>query len=264
MRMQANYETIFVKESRIGLFVKLNRPDQRNSLNTIMINELINVLDIAEQQPEWKLIILEGQSGVFCTGMDLDEYTSKEVSENESSASQSSKYLDLVKRLSLIPKIIVSCVDGEVTAGGVGLVAASDMVIASPRSAFSLSEALWGLLPAIVTPYLIRRIGYRKAYQMTLTTMQISAQEAYDIQLVDELSDSLENSVRKLWLRLRRLEESTIGNIKSYFRKMWIINEQMESEASEEISKLMADSIVQRNINNYVKYGKFPWESLNK
>ena len=128
------------------------------------------------------------------------------------------------------------------------------------RSQFGLSEALWGLLPAMVIPYLIRRIGFGKAYRMALTTLPVSAQEAYAMGLVDEISEMPADSIRRLWLRLRRIEETTIGDIKEYFRKMWVVTEQMEATAVSEISRHMADPRVKGNIEDFVKLGKFPWD----
>ncbi len=260
-----NFDTILAKESPFGLTVTLNRPERRNSLNALLIQELSQVLDIAEQNPEWKFVVLEGQQGLFCTGMDLESYAASALpaDADAENADSSAQYMNLIRHFTLIPKIIISHVDGEVTAGGVGLAAASDLVIATPRSQFALSEALWGLLPAMVTPCLIRRIGFWNAYQMTLTTKTISAHEAYEMHLADEITESPKDSIRRLWLRLRRLDHKTVGNIKQYFRKMWIITEQTEKTAVSETSRLMADPGVRKNIENYVRHRKFPWEDEN-
>jgi len=108
---------------------------------------------------------------------------------------------------------------------------------------------------------LIRRVGYQPAYKMTLTTLPISAQEAYRIHLVDELTETPDDSIRKLKPRIIRLSDSTIGNMKQYFRKMWLITEQMEEMAISEFSKLISQPKVKDNIRNFVEYGQFPWEN---
>ena len=257
------YETINITQSVGSLTITFNRLEKQNSINAIFLTELNEVLDQAEQDATCRLVILEGQQGVFCTGMDFTEIARQE-SEKDREATESfspSHYMETLKRLTLIPKIIISKVDGRVVAGGVGLVAASDIVIATPRSQFSLSEALWGLLPCSVIPYLIRRVGYQPAYQMTLTTLPISAQEAYRIHLVDELTETLDDSIRRLKPRLLRLEESTIGQMKQYFRKMWLITDAIEEQAISEFSELLSQPKVRDNIRNFVEYGQFPWES---
>jgi polyketide biosynthesis enoyl-CoA hydratase PksH len=168
--------------------------------------------------------------------------------------------MSTIKRLTLEPRLIVSIVDGRAMAGGIGLVAASDWVIATPRSQFSLSEALWGLLPAMVAPYLIRRVGFQTAFRMTLTTLPISAQEAWTAHLVDEVSEHPLDNLRRLWLRVSKLETATVKNVKAYFREMWLISEQMEELAVAETNRLAADPVVIRNITDYIEFQKFPWD----
>ena len=95
---------------------------------------------------------------------------------------------------------------------------------------------------------------------MTLTTQTYTAAEAHAINLVDELSDQPEEVLRRLAIRFARLNEKTIYNLKHYFRKMWIINEETEKTAIQELSRLISEPQVQNNIKNFVESGKFPWE----
>jgi len=262
------YKTILVNRMDGGITLTINRPEQQNSINPDLLKEINHVLDLAVNDPLCKIIVLQGQGGVFCTGMDFNEISGKhdnftpgQIHENRDSkeVSHSRPYLETIKRFTLIPRIVISVVDGRVMAGGVGLAAASDIVIATPRSQFSLSEALWGLLPSMVTPFLIRRVGFQVAYRMTLTTMPIHAREAYEVHLVDEVTEAPEEVLRRYSLRVSRLDEWTLGNLKQYFRKMWIISNQMEDAAVAETDRLSSEPKVVNNIINFVKYQKFPW-----
>lgn len=260
-----DYETILLNESPGTLTVTFNRLKHRNSLNDTVLQELNNVLDLAEENPGCRLVILEGQQGIFCTGMDFETFALQDSRGDPGiEKASSSLYMNTISRLSLIPKVIISKVDGQVMAGGIGLAAASDLVIATPRSRFSLSEALWGLLPAMVAPYLIRRVGYQTAYRMTLTTLPLSAQEAFAAHLVDEVNENPDAGIRKLKMKLMRLEESTIGNMKRYFRKMWLITGELEELAISETSRLMSLPGVKENIRNFVEKQQFPWEKNEK
>ena len=253
------YETLETRPSTGGLTITLNRPARENAINAQMLRDLNAVLDAAEREPDCRLLILEGRDGVFCTGMDFEEATG-EAGQRPSPDSVSRAYMNTLKRFSLTSRLIVSKVDGRVMAGGVGFVAASDLVVATPRSRFSLSEALWGLLPACVTPFLIRRIGFQKAYRMTLTTLPVSAQEALASGLIDELGEDPDARIRGWWLRLARLESGTVENIKAYFRKMWLVTEEMEEVAVQEIAKLMTMPKIRTNIRNFVEHNRFPWD----
>ncbi len=252
------YTTIKVSEQKGALTIQLYRPEANNSINATLMKEIRTALAHAESNNEIKVVILEGRPDNLCTGMDF-----KAVSDGSSEAlmgGDSNEYYEALKYFSLCSKIIIAKVEGKVNAGGIGLVAASDIVVADTKATFGLSEALFGLLPACVMPFLIRRIGYQKALWMTLTTQGISAERAFQIGLVDELSTNVHDTVRKNLLRLTRLETDTIKDLKEYISKLWIINEQTQKLAVDKITSLIGSEKVQSNIKNFIQNGKFPWD----
>lgn len=257
------YQTIAVNEIPNGVRITFTRVKEKNTLTLGFMRELNEVLDQADKNDQCRLIVLEGAGGYFCTGMDFNEAVSGFGHEGADAKQDvfSSIYMDTLRRFSLMKKVIISKIEGQVMAGGVGLAAASDLVFATPGSTFALPETLWGLLPACVMPYLIRRVGFQTAYRMTLTTLPVSAQEAYRTGLVDELNESPDETIRKTSLRLKSIESSTIAVMKQYFRKMWIITEDMEKVAVSEICKLVCDQTVQRNLKNFIENKKLPWEA---
>lgn len=247
-------ELLYELQGEHGILT-LNRPDKRNSINTEVLVKFHELLDEIEGDDDIQIIVLRGANGVFCTGMDLEGV----VSNDELSATQS-PYLNLLKRLASIDKVVIAEVDGTVMAGGMGLVAASDLVFSTNRSTFNLSEALWGLLPAMVTPFLIRRVGFHSAYRLTLTTETISAAQAKEINLVDVLGDDIQSKIQAMSRRLCRLHPETIADLKAYFRKMWIVTEEMEKTAVAELARLSQEPRVVQNITNFVENGEVPWE----
>ena len=257
------FENLTVETHARTMILSIARSQRQNSINAALIREIGAALDEAERSSRCRLVVLRGEPGCFCTGLDFRE-TARQADIPAGDTVEIDKFMDLLRRLTLSPKIIVSLVDGKVIAGGVGLVAASDLVISTTRSEFSLSEALWGLLPCCVVPYLIRRIGFQKCYSMTLTTRPIGAEEAYRFNLVDELNDDPDDALRKLALRLNLLEEDTIVDLKNYFRKMWIITSEMEETAVREITRLSSLPRVKRNITDYVEQGLFPWHRKDR
>lgn len=257
------YKTLLITEFPHGLAVTFNRVEQRNALNSELLSELHHFLDEVEKNSACRIIVLRGQQGFFCTGMDFQEMTLA-TPKGEKAQSLAANYMTLLRRIALFPKVIIAEADGLVMAGGVGLVVASDIAIATSKSQFTLSEALWGLLPANVLPYLIRRVGFQKAYIMTLTTQTITAAEAYAIHLIDELNDKPDEALRKLLPRLARLDEQTVRDMKNYFRKLWIIDEEMEKTALLELARLTQEPRIQNNIKRYLEQGKFPWEASHE
>lgn len=249
---------LLVEKKRKLWYLTINRPAQRNSITPELLVQLNAALDEAEQDSVCRILVLSGSGGYFCTGMDFDTAADKVDSQDTDNLD----YMDTLKRFATMRKIVIARVQGVVMAGGVGLVAASDIVIADQDSRFSLSEALWGLIPACVTPFLIRRVGFQKAYKMTMTTETLDAAEATAIGLVDILSQGNgDDEIRRQLLRLDRVTEQTIGDIKSYFRKMWLFDEAMEQTAVNEFKRLVATPQVQQNISNYSQHGRMPWQA---
>lgn len=137
-----SYSTLIVQPGPHCVTVTLHRPEAQNSIDDTLLAELLQALDAAEADPECRLVILTGENGVFCTGMDFAA-VAREAAGHGGEAMRSARYMDVLRRLATIPRAVIARVDGRVTAGGVGLVAASDLVVATERSQFGLSEALW-------------------------------------------------------------------------------------------------------------------------
>lgn len=251
------FRTINVSSSYETMTVQMNRIAQKNALNDILVDELNTAIECASSDPNCKIIVLEGGNSFFCTGMDFSNML--EQQNGRAYGEVSEKYMRLLKCMTLAPCCIISKVDGQTLAGGVGLVAASDLVVATPKSIFGLSEAMWGLLPSMVIPYLIRRVGFHKAYTMTLTTANITAEEALMCELIDQVSDDTDLAIRRMSQRLLRLQKKTISECKEYFRSAWIIDSAMESRAIEKTTSLVNDPVVRHNIEDFVKYRRFPW-----
>src|SRR5205823_11813173 len=192
----------------------------------------------------------------FCTGMDFAEAVARfHRAEPARDEALNQLYMNLLGKISNSSAIVISVVDGVAMAGGIGLVAASDLVIASERARFSLSEALWGLLPAMVLPYLIRRVGFQTAYKMTLTTETLTAEAAANAHLVDDVIDDTERKLKQLQSRVNRLDKETVADLKRYFRQhLRPITAEKEKAAVQETTRLSRSERVQTNIRNYVEH----------
>lgn len=229
------YKTILVDTFQSYARVTLNRPEQQNSINSQMLKELHLVLDQVEQNSTIRILLLTGKADVFCTGLDL-----KEVSKNKQEIEAwATEFIRLLKRFTNTSKVIGVVVDGKAIAGGLGLIAASDWAIATQKSTFKLTEGLWELLPAMIAPFLIRRMGFQQTYSMTLTCRGITAQEAFANKLLDEIEDNVEQALEKLIVRIGRVKESTILEAKQYFNQLHPISDETEQNAIREFTKLM-------------------------
>ena len=167
--------------------VTLNRPDVRNAFNDEVITELTAVLLELGKRPEVRCVVLAGNGPAFCAGADLNwmkrmaDYTREE---NLEDAGALARMLEVLYR---IPKPTVGLVHGDTYAGGMGPVAACDIAVAADTVNFCLSETRLGLLPATISPYVIRAMGARAAHRWFLTAERFSAAEAHRIGFVHEV-----------------------------------------------------------------------------
>ena len=167
--------------------VTLNRPEVRNAFNDEVIAELTAVFLELGHRTEVRCVVLAANGPAFCAGADLNwmkRMAGYTRDENINDASALARMLEVIYNC---PKPTVARVQGDVYAGGMGLVAACDIAVAADGVQFCLSEARLGLLPATISPYVIRAMGARAAHRWFLTAERFDATEAHRIGLVHEV-----------------------------------------------------------------------------
>ena len=258
MGVVMEYQTLKIHHQPAVQRIQIYRPVNNNSINSQLTHELLLALQAAQAEETVKVVVLEGLPDVFCTGMDFQEVADKKQVDIKSN---SYGYYNILKQMSQSSKVTLSLVRGKVQAGGVGLVAASDLVIAESSATFVLSELLFGLLPACVLPFLIRRVGFQKAYRLALTTESISVTDAYNWGLVDEYSDDTDKLLNQYLRRLKCLPLSGVKELKDYINQLWIIQQETQELAVNKASSLIADPTIQKKIRDFKKDGIFPWQT---
>jgi methylglutaconyl-CoA hydratase len=166
--------------------VTLNRPEVRNAFNEEVIAELTAVFLELGRRPEVRCVVLAASGTAFCAGADLNwmkRMASYSRDENLDDASALARMLEVIYQC---PKPTIAKVQGDVYAGGLGLVTACDIAIASDTAHYCVSEVRIGLIPATISPYLIRAIGARAAHRWFLTAERFGAAQATACGLVHE------------------------------------------------------------------------------
>jgi len=184
-------ETIRVEALAQGVMrLVLNRPRLRNAFNALMIQELSRALaDLAEHpdQERMRLLLLEGEGTVFCAGADLTYMKEQAEAEAEPNLENARELGRMFARLAAFPVPVTSFVRGAAIGGGLGLAVCSDFVLADPAAHFATSEVTLGLVPAVISPYLVRKLGLAHAAPLMLTGRRIQAREALASGLVQRL-----------------------------------------------------------------------------
>src|SRR6266478_4708260 len=251
-----SYETIRVQFQESICFLQIDRPEANNTINGRLIAECNHVLSVCEEAAT--VVVLSGSPEVFCFGADFKAIAGASKKSGESDDGPGPLY-DLWLRLATGPYITISHVRGKANAGGIGFVAASDIVLADETALFSLSELLFGLYPACVLPFLIRRIGFQKAHYLTLMTQPMSAKQACEWGLVDACEPVSETLLRRHMQRLRRLSKTGIRRYKTYVSRVSVPLQDLKSQAVAANLEVFADADNLLAITRYVERGVFPW-----
>lgn len=252
------YETLRVRVAQDVCFIQIHRPDANNSIDDRLIEEFTRALDRCEA--ESKIVVVEGSPEVFCFGADFKGLQRSFQSTGAASVMDPEPMYELWRRLASGPYITIAHVRGQANAGGMGFVSACDLVICDEKATFSLSELLFGLMPACVLPFLVRRIGFARANYMTLMTEPITAKNALEWGLVDDCAADSSNLLRKKLLRLRRLSKAAIHRYKSYANSLDETLSAAKSKALAANIEVFSDRQNLHKIARYVSTGQFPWE----
>jgi len=253
-----NYQTINVERQDSVCFLQIDRPEAGNTISSQLVAECHDALDLCEESAT--VVVLSGTPEVFCMGADFKAIAGATHDTHEQADLPGPLY-DLWMRMATGPYVTVSHVRGKANAGGVGFVAASDVVLSDETAQFSLSELLFGLYPACVLPFLIRRIGFQKAHYLTLLAQPVAAKQALEIGLVDAVEPSSDVLLRRHLQRLRRLSKSAIRRYKSYMSGLGAPLREQKSPAVSANQEMFADGGNLRAITRYVEHGVFPWEN---
>lgn len=183
------FETIETTVERQICTLWLSRPDSRNAINGQMAEELLVCLDALAMDEDVRVLIIRGRGKVFCAGGDLNwmlsEQTLKETGRPADLLSA------LYRKLYFFPKPVIAYVHGFAMGGALGLLACADYVLAEDHAFLAFSEVRLGLVPATISPFVVRRIGEFRSRQLMLHGGRISAAEAREAGLVDIVVSAL-------------------------------------------------------------------------
>lgn len=195
--MNKQNQVVIEKNERGVATVTLNRADKHNAFNAEMISELTDAFQLVERDPAVRVVVLTGSGKSFSAGADLNWMKSMAGYSEDENLDDSLKLAELMQVLDNLKKPTVARVNGHVFGGGVGLVCCCDIAISIESARFALSEVKLGLVPAVISPYVIAAIGERQARRFFLTAEAMSATVAQRIGLLHEITaaDELDAAV---------------------------------------------------------------------
>jgi polyketide biosynthesis enoyl-CoA hydratase PksH len=230
---------VAVSTGRALLRADLARPERRNPVDPALLDGVSGALDRAEADPGCRVFVLSATGPDFCAGTDLSDGAPDPVPPRPGDAPL--PYWTLLDRLTRSPLVTVALVDGRATAGGVGLTAACDLVLAGPAARFRLTEALVGLVPAMALPFVARRLGEQRAFAATLRAEEFDAAAAHAAGLADLVGEDAEALLRRVLVELGRTDRGTVRALKDYRARLFPRDGRLGADASRLLLDRLAD-----------------------
>lgn len=202
--------------------VVLNRPEKMNSLDEILISELTGLFNEISENKEIKSVVLSGAGGNFCSGLYLDylqKISQYDITENKA---DSQRFKNMLLSIYNCSKPVIAKVSGYALAGGCGIATACDFIAADDSAKFGYTEVKIGFIPAIVMPFLMKRVPETHAKDLLLTARIIPSDEAYEIGLINKITSvqELDSVVNELCRTLGKNSSNSIALTKEMFRNV--------------------------------------------
>jgi methylglutaconyl-CoA hydratase len=165
----------------------LNRPAVLNAFDEELIAALAAAFTRVDADPAVRIVVLGATGRVFCAGADIGWMQRAAANDEAANLEDARRFAGMLDAMSRCRKPVVACVQGAAYGGGVGLTCAADVAIASERAKFCVSEARFGILPAVIGPYLVNAVGVRQARRLALTMTVVGAAEAQALGMVHKV-----------------------------------------------------------------------------
>lgn len=168
--------------------ITLNRPDVRNAFNEDLIRELTEWAESITPDGTVRVAVLQGAGSVFCAGADVNWMSKMVGYSREENLDDARRAAGMLRALDSVPVPLVGRIQGAALGGGAGLAAVCDVVVAAEDAVFGFTEVVLGILPAMISPYVVRRIGLSAARELCLSGARFSSARAREIGLVHEVA----------------------------------------------------------------------------
>lgn len=243
--------------------VWMAREKVRNAFNETMIAELAETFGRLGADADVRAIVLAGKGPAFCAGADLDWMRKVANYTAEENRADARRMADMLRTVYECPKPTIARVHGDAYAGGMGLVAACDIAFAAHSASFCLSETKLGLIPATISPYVLRAMGANAARRYFLTAEKFDAAEAFRIGFVHDLAplEELDARINELLGRLMLTSSHAVREAKRLVREVAgrPIDELLAADTAERIAAIRASDDAREGVRSFLEKRKPRW-----
>ncbi len=256
------YTTINVRKEKKSCVVTLNRPDVHNAMNEQLMKELTQCFNEISKDGCIRTIILTGRGKSFCAGADLHWMKSMATYSKEENIKDSRLLLDLYEGIYTCPKPVIGRINGHAFGGGLGLIAVCDIAIGVPEKKFAFSEVNLGIIPSVISTYVVRRIGLAHMRRLFITGERFTSQHAQEIGLLDYVvpEEKLDEAVQTYVGYLRSSGPTAIKEVKQLVSACEQMNRPDFKEFTvKKIAELRISSEGQEGISAFLEKRKTKW-----
>ncbi len=244
--------------------VTLNRPEVRNAFNESLIAELTATFGVLGQDHTLRGVVLAAEGKAFCAGADLNWMKAMAGYSWDENKADASRLAEMLWTIYSCPVPVIARVQGDVYAGGVGLVSVCDIVVAAETAGFCLSEAKLGLLPATIGPYVVRALGEQASRRYFVTAERFSAFEAHRLGLVHELAatpEALDEKVHALTSSLIANGPQAVRACKKLVQNVAHapITAELRDDTARRIADIRASDEGRDGVQSFLNKGKPGW-----
>lgn len=257
-----DYRTILFLAQNKVVRIFFNRPQVHNAFNSTMISELDDALEKVKKDQSIRVVVFSGKGKSFCAGADLNWMREVIHYSFEQNLEESLQLAELLYKIYTLPKPTVAMVKGTALGGGTGFLSACDIAVATEEAKFGLSEVKIGLVPAAISPYVIRKIGESKARQYFLTGKRISAHKALEIGLINEVVPlaGLEEKIEEIIELLLSSGPKALASCKELILKVPLMSfEEAKTYTARMIANLRVSEEGQEGMASFLEKRKPNW-----
>jgi methylglutaconyl-CoA hydratase len=257
-----SYQTISLNFQDFLALVTLDRPHVRNAFNDLMLTELLDAFRAIRKMEDVRVVILTGAGDILCAGADLNWMRKVKDYTYEENLKDSLVLAECLYTIFSCPKPTIARVNGAAIGGGAGLVAVCDIAIASNEAVFGFSEVKIGVIPACISPYVVRKIGEGACRELFLTGERFSAEKALQVGLVNQLAPAgeLDHAVRQKAEQILSSGPRALAACKDLLEKVPAMDlAQAKTFTAEIIASLRGTQEAQEGMAAYLEKRKTPW-----
>lgn len=258
-----DYQTLLVSVADKVATVTLNRPDVRNAFNETSISELTLAFDELGHDESVRAIVLAANGPAFCAGADLNWMKKMAGYSDAENQADAMRLASMLRTIYYCPKPVVARVQGDCYAGGMGLVAACDIVVAAEGVNFCLSEVKLGLIPATISPYVIKAMGEQAARRYFLTAERFGALDAQRMGMAHEVAvpEELDATIAAITKALVTNSPNAVREAKRLVREVsgMPIDDAMLADTADRIAAIRASGEGREGVASFLEKRKPSW-----